>query len=56
MLKIAEKLGFQTGTMVAVCKNRTSTAFLTSIIWVLGVPGGKIDKKRLQLVAIRGRF
>ncbi len=27
MLKIAEKLGFQTGTMVEVCKNRRLTAF-----------------------------
>jgi hypothetical protein len=56
MLKIAEKLGFQTGTMVEVCKNRRLTAFLRPIIWISGDPGGKICKKRLQLLAIRGRF
>ena len=27
-----------------------------AIIRILGDPGGKIGKKRLQLVAIRGRF
>ena len=56
MLKIAEKLGFQTGTMVEVFKNRRLTAFLRPIIWISGDPGGKICKKRLQLLAIRGRF
>lgn len=56
MLKIAEKLGFQTGMMIEVCKNRRPTTFLRPIIWILGDSGGKICKKILQLIAIRGRF
>jgi len=47
MLKIAEKLGYQTGTMVEVCKNHRPTTFLRAIIWVLGDSDGKICKKRL---------
>lgn len=36
MLKIVEKLGYQTGTMVEVCKNHRPTTFLRAIFgfWV----------------------
>lgn len=47
MLKIAEKLGYQAGTMVEVCKNHRPTTFLRAIIWVLGDSDGKICEKRL---------
>jgi len=56
ILKIGEKLGFQTGTMVEVCKHHGPISFLRPIIWIMGDFGGKICKKRLQLVANRGRF
>ena len=56
MPKIAEKLDFQTGTMVEVCNNCRPTAFLRPIIWILGDSGDRICKKRLKLVTIRGRF
>jgi hypothetical protein len=56
MLKIAEKLGFLTGTVVEVCKNHSPTAFLRPIVWVLSDSGGKIGKKSLQMVVIRRRF
>ncbi len=46
MLKITEKLGYQTGSMVEVCKNHRPTTFLRAIIWVLGDSGGKICKIR----------
>lgn len=56
MLKMAEKLGFQTGTVVEVYENRSPTAFLRVIIWLLDDSGGKICKKRPQLLAIWGRI
>jgi len=42
----------KTGLMVEVYKNRTSTAFLKPVIWILSDFGNK----KIQMVAIRGRF
>jgi len=50
MVKTAEKLDFEMGTMVEVCKNRRPMAFSRAIICVLGDFGGKICKKSLRLV------
>ena len=52
MLKIAEKLDSQTGTIVEVCINRKPTPFLRPINWILGESDGKICKKSLQLVLV----
>lgn len=56
LLKIGEKLGFQTGTMVEVCKHIRPIAFIRPIIWILGDSNGKICEKTLHRLQIEEGF
>jgi hypothetical protein len=56
MLKIAEKLDFQVGTTVEVCKNLSRRSFLRATICGSSNFSDKICKKKLQKCTIRGIF